>query len=162
MIPKISVIIPVYNVEKYLDRCVSSVLGQTLTELEIILVDDGSPDNCPQMCDEYKLKDGIGADRKKRATRYERIPTGWLGCLQLGEAGSLAALVPAGLPAEFTAAEFAKAARLRGRRASAALKALQALGAAELTGTLRGRARLYRCTVNSFLENEEPKTEQGE
>ena len=57
MIPKISVIIPVYNVEKYLDRCVSSVLGQTLTELEIILVDDGSPDNCPQMCDEYKLKE---------------------------------------------------------------------------------------------------------
>ena len=45
-IPKISVIVPVYNVEKYLDRCIQSILNQTLKELEIILVDDGSPDNC--------------------------------------------------------------------------------------------------------------------
>ena len=44
-IPKISVIVPVYNVEKYLDRCIQSILNQTLKELEIILVDDGSPDN---------------------------------------------------------------------------------------------------------------------
>lgn len=53
----ISVIIPVYNVEKYLDRCVSSVLEQTYKNLDIILVDDGSPDNCPKMCDEYINKD---------------------------------------------------------------------------------------------------------
>ena len=50
---KISVIIPVYGVEKYLDRCVESVVNQTYKNLEIILVDDGSPDNCPKMCDEW-------------------------------------------------------------------------------------------------------------
>jgi len=55
--PKVSIIVPVYNVEKYLDRCVQSLLGQTLKEIEIILVDDGSPDNCPQMCDGYAEKD---------------------------------------------------------------------------------------------------------
>ena len=55
--PKVSVIIPVYNVEKYLNRCIESVVNQTYTNLEIILVDDGSPDNCPQMCDEWASKD---------------------------------------------------------------------------------------------------------
>ncbi len=55
---KISVIIPIYNVEKYLSRCVDSVLSQTLTDIEIILVDDGSPDGCGTICDEYKKKDG--------------------------------------------------------------------------------------------------------
>lgn len=50
-------IVPVYNVEKYLDRCIQSILNQTLKELEIILVDDGSPDNCPALCDEYAQKD---------------------------------------------------------------------------------------------------------
>ncbi len=53
----ISVIIPVYKVEKYLNRCVESLLNQTYKNLEIILVDDGSPDNCPQMCDEWAKKD---------------------------------------------------------------------------------------------------------
>ena len=53
----ISVIIPVYKVEKYLCRCVDSVLAQTYTNMEIILVDDGSPDNCPVMCDEYARQD---------------------------------------------------------------------------------------------------------
>ena len=57
MPPKVSIIIPVYNVEPYLDRCVQSVLNQTLKEIEIILVDDESPDNCPTMCDEYARKD---------------------------------------------------------------------------------------------------------
>lgn len=51
--PKISVIIPVYKVENYLDRCVKSIIGQTYENLEILLVDDGSPDNCPKMCDQY-------------------------------------------------------------------------------------------------------------
>lgn len=55
--PKISVIIPVYKVEEYLKRCVDSVIGQTLRDIEIILVDDGSPDNCPAICDEYAKKD---------------------------------------------------------------------------------------------------------
>ncbi len=55
--PKISVIVPVYKVEKYLDKCVSSIVGQTYENLEIILVDDGSPDNCPQMCDVWAQKD---------------------------------------------------------------------------------------------------------
>lgn len=53
----ISIIIPVYNVEKYLDRCINSIINQSYTDLEIILVDDGSPDKCPQICDEYALKD---------------------------------------------------------------------------------------------------------
>lgn len=57
MKPKVSIIVPVYNVEKYLARCMESLLNQTLTEIEIILVDDGSPDNCPQMCDEYARRD---------------------------------------------------------------------------------------------------------
>lgn len=55
--PKISIVVPVYKVEKYLDRCVNSLTGQTLKELEIILVDDGSPDRCPIICDEYAAKD---------------------------------------------------------------------------------------------------------
>ena len=53
----VSVIVPVYNVEQYLDRCVESIINQTYENLEIILVDDGSPDNCPQMCDEWAKKD---------------------------------------------------------------------------------------------------------
>lgn len=55
--PKISVIIPVYMVEPYLCRCVDSVLAQTYKNLEIILVDDGSPDNCGAICDEYARRD---------------------------------------------------------------------------------------------------------
>ena len=54
----ISVIVPVYQVEEYLDRCVQSIVDQTYTNLEIILVEDGSPDRCPQMCDEWAKRDG--------------------------------------------------------------------------------------------------------
>ncbi len=57
MNPLISVIVPVYKVEKYLNRCVESIVEQTYTNLEIILVDDGSPDNCGKMCDEWAEKD---------------------------------------------------------------------------------------------------------
>lgn len=53
----ISVIIPIYKVEQYLDECVESIIKQTYKNLEIILVDDGSPDACPQMCDEWARKD---------------------------------------------------------------------------------------------------------
>ena len=55
--PQISVIVPVYKVEKYIHRCVDSILGQTFTDFELILVDDGSPDNCGAICDEYAAKD---------------------------------------------------------------------------------------------------------
>ncbi len=54
---KISVIVPVYKVEPYLHRCVDSILAQTFSDFELILVDDGSPDNCPVICDEYAQKD---------------------------------------------------------------------------------------------------------
>lgn len=53
----ISVIVPVYKVEPYLDKCISSIVNQTYKNLEIILVDDGSPDNCPAMCDAWAEKD---------------------------------------------------------------------------------------------------------
>lgn len=55
--PLISVIIPVYKAEKYLDKCVESIVNQTYKNLEIILVDDGSPDNCPKMCDDWSKRD---------------------------------------------------------------------------------------------------------
>lgn len=55
--PAVSVVVPVYNVEKYLRECLDSIINQTLKDIEIILVDDGSPDNCPQICDEYAAKD---------------------------------------------------------------------------------------------------------
>lgn len=55
--PLISVVVPVYKVEEYLNRCVDSIIVQTYKNLEIILVDDGSPDNCGQICDDYAKKD---------------------------------------------------------------------------------------------------------
>lgn len=56
-VPEISIIVPVYNVEKYLDKCVNSILNQTFQDFELILVDDGSPDNCGEMCDDYAARD---------------------------------------------------------------------------------------------------------
>ena len=53
----ISVIVPIYNVEKYLQQCLDSIINQTYKKLEIILIDDGSVDNCPTICDEYAKKD---------------------------------------------------------------------------------------------------------
>jgi glycosyltransferase involved in cell wall biosynthesis len=55
--PLISVIVPIYKVEKYIDTCLISILNQTYKNLEIILVDDGSPDNCPAICDQYASQD---------------------------------------------------------------------------------------------------------
>lgn len=55
--PLISVIVPVYKVENYLERCIKSIVGQTYSNIEIILVEDGSPDRCPDICDEWKKKD---------------------------------------------------------------------------------------------------------
>lgn len=53
----LSVIVPVYKVESYLDRCVESIVGQSYRNLEIILVDDGSPDGCPEKCDDWAKRD---------------------------------------------------------------------------------------------------------
>lgn len=57
MEPQFSFVIPIYKVEQYLDRCMQSVLEQTYSNIEVILVDDGSPDRCPQMCDAYAAQD---------------------------------------------------------------------------------------------------------
>ncbi len=53
----VTIIVPVYKVEKFLDRCVTSLRNQTLQDIEIILVDDGSPDRCPEMCDALAVQD---------------------------------------------------------------------------------------------------------
>ena len=53
----ISIIVPIYNVQKYLDRCMKTLLNQTYRNIEIILVDDGSPDNCGNICDDYARVD---------------------------------------------------------------------------------------------------------
>lgn len=55
--PKISIIVPVYKAEKYLNRCVDSILAQTFTDFELLLIDDGSPDKSGEICDEYARKD---------------------------------------------------------------------------------------------------------
>lgn len=55
--PEISIIVPIYKVEKYLHECVDSIINQSFTDIEVILVDDGSPDNCGRICDEYSKKD---------------------------------------------------------------------------------------------------------
>ena len=57
MNPIVSIIVPIYNVEEYIHECVDHLLNQTYPHLEIILVDDASPDNCPQICEEYAMKD---------------------------------------------------------------------------------------------------------
>ncbi len=68
MSPKVSVIVPVYKAEKYLNRCVDSIRNQTLEDIEIILVDDESPDNSPAICDEYAKTDSrIKVIHKKNA-----------------------------------------------------------------------------------------------
>lgn len=54
---KISIIVPVYNVEEYLEKCVMSLVNQTLQDIEIVLIDDGSPDNCGKICDDFACKD---------------------------------------------------------------------------------------------------------
>ena len=55
--PELSIIVPIYKVEKYLKECIQSILQQTFTDFELILVDDGSPDACPQMCDAIAEQD---------------------------------------------------------------------------------------------------------
>ena len=68
----ISVIVPIYKVEAYLERCIKSIVDQTYKNLEIILVDDGSPDRCPEICDEWKEKDDrIKVIHKKKMVVYQ-------------------------------------------------------------------------------------------
>lgn len=55
--PKVTIIVPVYKVEPYLRKCIDSIFDQSFSDFELILVDDGSPDNCPAICDEYAAKD---------------------------------------------------------------------------------------------------------
>ena len=80
--PLISIIVPVYKVEKYIHRCIESVLHQTYTNWELILVDDGSPNSCGRICDEYamshdkivvihKINQGVGAARNTGLHRAE-------------------------------------------------------------------------------------------
>ena len=57
MLPKVSVIVPIYKVENYLNRCVDSILNQIYKNIEVILVDDGSPDKCGEIADIYQSKD---------------------------------------------------------------------------------------------------------
>lgn len=57
MVPLISVIVPVYNAEQYISKCVKSILSQTLSDIQIILIDDGSKDNSGKICDDYQKKD---------------------------------------------------------------------------------------------------------
>lgn len=54
---EISIVVPVYNVELYLERCIESILAQTFINFKLILVNDGSPDKCPEICDSYRMKD---------------------------------------------------------------------------------------------------------
>ena len=68
---KVSVIVPIYNVEQYLRQCLDSITGQTYENLEIILIDDGSPDDCGSICDEYAAHDPrIVVIHKKNAGVY--------------------------------------------------------------------------------------------
>lgn len=84
--PKLSVIIPVYNVEKYLCRCVDSILGQTFPDFEVLLVDDGSLDNSGKICDEYSCKDNRvrvfhkenGGPAKARNLALEKMQGEWV------------------------------------------------------------------------------------
>lgn len=64
--PKLSIIVPIYNVEKYLPRCIESILNQTFREFELILINDGSTDNCKEICEKYKRMDSriIVANKK--------------------------------------------------------------------------------------------------
>ena len=73
--PEISIIVPVYKVEHYLPQCLDSIMRQTFTAWECILVDDGSPDNCGEICDQYAARDGrFLVNRKQEDSR--RLATG--------------------------------------------------------------------------------------
>ena len=69
----VSVIVPVYGVERYLDRCIRSIVEQDYKQLDIVVVDDGSPDHCPQLCDEWAARDArIRVVQKRRIGHHRR------------------------------------------------------------------------------------------
>lgn len=76
--PQISVIVPVYRAEKFLHRCVDSVLGQTFRDFELILLDDGSPDGSGEICDAYAAQDSRCGDspEERRGLRGEKYLPG--------------------------------------------------------------------------------------
>lgn len=85
--PLVTIIVPVYKVEKYLRRCLDNIVAQTYTHFEVILVDDGSPDRCGEICDEYAAKDtrfrvihqkngGVSAARNTGLDHYYRYRGG--------------------------------------------------------------------------------------
>ena len=71
--PCVSIIVPIYNVEKYLDRCLKSIINQTLKNIEIILVDDESPDLCPQKCEEAAKRELIWKKFRKPLLRLVSV-----------------------------------------------------------------------------------------
>ena len=70
--PLISIIVPIYNVEQYFDKCIQSIIGQTYKNIEIILLDDGSTDSSGMMCDEYAAKDSriVVVHKKNEGVMY--------------------------------------------------------------------------------------------
>ena len=75
----ISIIVPVYKVEPYLDACVASIVNQTYSNLEILLIDDGSPDRCPEICDSCAEKDPrirVIHKKKRRVVRCAKCRYG--------------------------------------------------------------------------------------
>lgn len=78
--PEISIIVPVYQVEKYLNECIDSILAQTFTDFELILVDDGSPDNCPALCDAAAKRDSRVRVIHKQKRRCKHSPQCGSGC----------------------------------------------------------------------------------
>ena len=77
IVPEVSVIVPVYNAEKFLRHCVDSIIAQTFSDFELILVDDGSKDNSGSICDEYAEKDRrISVIHKKKRRRFKRTKPG--------------------------------------------------------------------------------------
>ena len=87
--PLISIIVPIYKVEPYLRKCLDSIINQTYRNLEIILVDDGSPDNCGAICDEYAARDNRikvihkenGGVSSARNVGLAASTGGWIGCV---------------------------------------------------------------------------------